>query len=135
MVRANFYHHLVAGRLSLGLQYLTGTASNSRGAAAAAGVGERGFRQHPVCPTTLGYTSYLLATAYRGRFAEGLGAVLPCYWIMPASPRRYWRAARSARYSAWIGAYADAAFAQVVAEALALADRSARLGGDDETGR
>ena len=35
----------------------------------------------PLSPTTLGYTSYLLATAYGGSFAEGLAAVLPCYWI------------------------------------------------------
>jgi hydroxymethylpyrimidine/phosphomethylpyrimidine kinase len=35
----------------------------------------------PVSPTTRAYTSYLLATAYGGSFAEGLAAVLPCYWI------------------------------------------------------
>ena len=35
----------------------------------------------PVSPTTLGYTSYLLATAHGGSFVEGLAAVLPCYWI------------------------------------------------------
>ena len=32
-------------------------------------------------PTTLAYTSYLLATTFNGSFAEGVGAVLPCYWI------------------------------------------------------
>src|SRR5581483_10324093 len=36
-------------------------------------------------PTTLAYTSYLLATASGGSYAEGTGAVLPCYWI-------YWEA-------------------------------------------
>jgi hypothetical protein len=37
------------------------------------------------------------------------------------------------RYIAWIDAHADAALAQVVAKALALADRiGSRLGGDDE---
>ena len=35
----------------------------------------------PPTPTTLAYTSYLLATAYGGSFADGLAAVLPCYWI------------------------------------------------------
>ena len=35
----------------------------------------------PSTPTTLAYTSYLLATAYGGSFADGLAAVLPCYWI------------------------------------------------------
>lgn len=32
-------------------------------------------------PTTLAYTSYLLATIGGGSYAEGVGAVLPCYWI------------------------------------------------------
>src|SRR4029453_1576686 len=35
----------------------------------------------PVAPTTLAYTSYLLAPAYSGSFADGLAAILPCYWI------------------------------------------------------
>jgi len=32
-------------------------------------------------PTNLAYTSYLLATIRGGTYAEGIGAVLPCYWI------------------------------------------------------
>src|SRR5258708_26199598 len=32
-------------------------------------------------PTTLAYVSYLLAAARGGSYAEGVGAVLPCYWI------------------------------------------------------
>jgi thiaminase/transcriptional activator TenA len=32
----------------------------------------------PVLPTTRAYTSYLVATAYGGTFAEGLAAILPC---------------------------------------------------------
>lgn len=35
----------------------------------------------PVLPTTRAYTSYLLATAYGGSFAEAVAAVLPCYWV------------------------------------------------------
>ena len=38
----------------------------------------------PLAPTTPAYLSYLLATAYGGSFPEGLGAVLPCYWIYAA---------------------------------------------------
>ncbi len=34
-----------------------------------------------ISPTTLSYTSYLLATVYGGSFADGLAAVLACYWI------------------------------------------------------
>ena len=35
-------------------------------------------------PTNLAYTSYLLATVRGGSYAEGVGAVLPCYWIYAA---------------------------------------------------
>ncbi len=57
-------------------------------------------------PTTLAYTSYLLAAARGGSYAEGVGAVLPCYWI-------YWevgkellrRGSPNPRYQQWIRAY------------------------------
>jgi len=77
-----------------------------------------------VSPTTTAYTSYLLATVYGGSFAEGLAAVLPCYWIyarvgaalvVQGSPDR--------RYQRWIDTYAGDAFAATVAEVLELADR------------
>src|SRR5215813_12130446 len=32
-------------------------------------------------PTTLAYNSYLLANTSGGSYAEGVGTVLPCYWI------------------------------------------------------
>jgi thiaminase/transcriptional activator TenA len=32
-------------------------------------------------PTTLAYTSYLLAATRGGSYADGIGTVLPCYWI------------------------------------------------------
>jgi thiaminase (transcriptional activator TenA) len=88
----------------------------------------------PVSPTTLGYTSYLLATAYGGSFAEGLAAVLPCYWIYArVGDALMSGGSPDPRYQAWINTYASAEFAQVVAEALALADRiGPRLGDDDE---
>jgi len=35
-------------------------------------------------PTNLAYTSYLLATVRGGSYAEGVGVVLPCYWIYAA---------------------------------------------------
>jgi thiaminase (transcriptional activator TenA) len=78
----------------------------------------------PVAPTTRAYTSYLLATAHGGSFAEGLGAVLPCYWI-------YWevgkalldRGSSNPRYQRWIATYGGEEFAAVVREVLALTDR------------
>jgi thiaminase/transcriptional activator TenA len=74
-------------------------------------------------PTTLGYTSYLLATIRGGSYAEGVGAVLPCYWI-------YWEVgkelARSGspdpRYQRWIDTYGGGEFGDVAREVLAVAD-------------
>ncbi len=88
----------------------------------------------PVSATTLGYTSFLLATAYGGSFAEGLAAVLPCYWIYArVGAALVERGSPDPRYRAWIDTYAGADFAEVVAEVLALTDRvGARLGADDE---
>jgi len=84
----------------------------------------------PLAPTNLAYTSYLLATAYGGSFAEALGAVLPCYWI-------YWEVGKTliARgsphplYRRWIDTYGGEEFAGIVADVLALAERiGAELG-------
>ncbi|OMC35202.1 thiaminase II [Mycobacterium sp. GA-1841] len=78
----------------------------------------------PVAPATQAYTSYLLATAYGGSFAEGLAAVLPCYWIyarvgaellQTGSPDR--------RYQRWIDSYGGEEFAATVAEVLTVTDR------------
>jgi thiaminase/transcriptional activator TenA len=74
-------------------------------------------------PTTLAYTSYLLAAARGGSYAEGVGAVLPCYWI-------YWKVGRELlrrgspepRYQQWIDTYGDEAYGDTVREVLAAAD-------------
>lgn len=78
----------------------------------------------PLAPTNLAYTSYLLATAYGGSFAEALGAVLPCYWI-------YWevgkalidRGSPNPLYRRWIDTYGGDEFAGVVRDVLALTER------------
>ena len=91
-----------------------------------------------VAPTNLAYTSYLLRTCYSGSFVEGLGAVLPCYWI-------YWevgkalikRGSPDPLYTRWIDTYGGEEFGAIVFDVLALtariadglgpADRSATL--------
>jgi thiaminase/transcriptional activator TenA len=84
-------------------------------------------------PTTTAYTSYLLASGYGGSFAEGLAAVLPCYWIYQrVGEALVRRGSPDPRYQRWIDTYAGAEFAATVAEVLALADRvGAALGADD----
>jgi thiaminase/transcriptional activator TenA len=75
-------------------------------------------------PTTLAYTSYLLATTGGGSYAEGVGAVLPCYWI-------YWevgqellrRGSPDPRYQKWIGTYGGEEFGEVVRQVLGVTDR------------
>jgi thiaminase (transcriptional activator TenA) len=78
----------------------------------------------PLAPTNLAYTSYLLATAYGGSFAEALGAVLPCYWI-------YWEVGKALidrgsphpHYRRWIDTYGGESFAGIVGDVLALTER------------
>lgn len=78
----------------------------------------------PISPTTQAYTSYLLATAYGGTFAEGLAAVLPCYWIYQrVGEALVGRGSPDERYQRWIDTYAGDEFAATVRDVLALADR------------
>ena len=74
-------------------------------------------------PTTTAYTSYLLATAYGGTYAEGVAAVLPCYWIYQrVGAELVGMGSPDPRYQAWIDTYGGEAFAAVVDEVLAVAD-------------
>jgi len=74
-------------------------------------------------PANLAYTSYLLATIRGGSYAEGIGAVLPCYWI-------YWevgkellrRGSPDRRYQRWISTYGGEEFGAVVRDVIAEAE-------------
>jgi thiaminase/transcriptional activator TenA len=77
----------------------------------------------PVAPTTRAYTSYLLATAYCGTFADGLAAILPCYWIYAeVGGELVARGSANPRYQRWIDTYAGDEYQAIVAEVLGLAD-------------
>lgn len=75
-------------------------------------------------PTTLAYASYLIATTGNGSYGEGVGAVLPCYWI-------YWevgkhllkRGSPDPRYRQWIGMYAAEQFGDEARDVIAVTDR------------
>jgi thiaminase/transcriptional activator TenA len=70
------------------------------------GISAEDVKRAEPAPTNLAYTSYLLATAHAGSYAEGVGAVLPCYWI-------YWEVGKELqrlgspepRYQRWIAAW------------------------------
>ena len=80
--------------------------------------------EQPVLPTTLAYTSYLLATVYSGSFAEGLAAVLPCYWIYArVGEALLEKSSPDPLYARWIAAYGEEGFQAVVRRVLDLADR------------
>ena len=75
----------------------------------------------PLAPTALAYTSYLLAAAHGGSFAEGMAAVLPCYWIYrEVGQELLRRGSPDLLYQRWIATYGGEEFAIVVGEALAL---------------
>ena len=74
-------------------------------------------------PTTLAYTSYLLATALSGSYAEGVGVVLPCYWIYHEVGRELLRrGSPNVQYQKWIDTYADDQYGDVVRSVLDVAD-------------
>jgi thiaminase (transcriptional activator TenA) len=80
--------------------------------------------REPVAPTTRAYVSYLLATVYGGSFAEGLGAVLPCYWIYArVGEELLHRGSPDPLYARWIAMYGGDEFQAVVDAVLELTDR------------
>jgi thiaminase/transcriptional activator TenA len=75
-------------------------------------------------PTTLAYTSYLLAAARCGSYAEGVAAVLPCYWIYREVGRELQRrGSPDPRYQRWIDTYGGEEFDAEVREVLTAADQ------------
>ena len=74
-------------------------------------------------PTTLAYTSYLLAAVRGGSYAEGVGVVLPCYWI-------YWEVGKhllalgspNPRYQRWIDTYGGDEYGDEVREVISVTD-------------
>jgi thiaminase/transcriptional activator TenA len=74
-------------------------------------------------PTTLAYTSYLLAVTRGRSYAEGVAAVLPCYWIYQEVGRELLRrGSPDPRYRKWIAAYGGEEFAAEVSGVLAVTD-------------
>ena len=77
-------------------------------------------------PDCLGYTSFLLATAYHDPWEVLLAALLPCFWV-------YWdvgsaiakRVAAANPYRAWIDTYADEGFGNAVRTVIGMTDRAA----------
>jgi thiaminase (transcriptional activator TenA) len=92
-------------------------------------LGELGISQEDAAraepaPVNLAYTSYLLATVRGGSYAEGVGVVLPCYWIYSEVGKELLRlGSPDPRYRRWIATYGAEEYGQVVAEVIAELDR------------
>jgi thiaminase (transcriptional activator TenA) len=97
------------------------------------GIGADEVRATPVMPTTLAYTSYLLRSCHQGSFAEGLAAVLPCYWIYAeVGTALLARSSPDPLYARWIATYGGEEFGRIVADVLALVDRVGATASDAE---
>jgi thiaminase/transcriptional activator TenA len=77
-------------------------------------------------PDCLGYTSFLLATAYHEPWEVLVAALLPCFWIYwDVGSRIAKRAAPDNPYRAWIDTYADEGFGEAVRTVIGITDRAA----------
>jgi thiaminase/transcriptional activator TenA len=100
------------------------------------GLSEADVDAAPTAPTNLAYTSYLLATCRGGSFAEGLGAVLPCFWIYREVGRALLDAGSPDPLDRrWIETYGGEEYGTVVEDVIALADRVAADVGEAEWAR
>jgi len=75
-------------------------------------------------PTSLAYTSYLLASVTSGTYGEGVGAVLPCYWIYAEVGKHLaGRGSPDPRYQRWIDTYGAEEFGDEAREVIAVTDK------------
>ena len=75
-------------------------------------------------PTTLAYTSYLLAAVRGGSYGEGVGAVLPCYWIYwEVGKQLHGKGSPNPGYQQWIDTYGAAEFGAEALEVIAVTDK------------
>lgn len=106
-------------------------ASEEFGPAAREILGDRGRAalESVASPTTVGYTSYLIAAAASAPYEVAVAAVLPCYWVYAdvghTLTSELGDTLRGHPYEAWIAAYGDPAFDAVTEGAIAIFERAA----------
>lgn len=90
------------------------------------GLTEAQVAERRPAPTTLAYTSYLLATAYGGSFPEALSAVLPCYWIyLEVGKALARKGSPDELYQRWIDTYGSDEYENEVTSLLDVMDEVA----------
>jgi thiaminase/transcriptional activator TenA len=74
-------------------------------------------------PTTLAYNSYLISATAAGSFADGVGAVLPCYWIYgEVGKHLLGKGSPDPRYQKWIDTYGGDEFDAEVRDVIEVTD-------------
>jgi thiaminase/transcriptional activator TenA len=74
-----------------------------------------------MAPVNYAYTNHFRLAVAKGSFAEGLAALLPCYWIYQEVGRELVRkGSKKAEYQKWIDNYAGEDYAKSVREVLAI---------------
>lgn len=89
----------------------------------------RGASAQSMAPTNYAYTNHLLSAVHRKPFAEGLSALLPCYWVYLEVGRELKkRGSKNADYQKWIDQYASDGYGKTVQLVLDMINQeSARL--------
>jgi thiaminase/transcriptional activator TenA len=89
-------------------------------------------------PTCLAYTSYLLAVAQTGGYAELIAALLPCFWVYQHVGTEIVATRQPGAdhpYLAWLDTYADDEFAKAVRTCRDAVDRAAATADERTTER
>ncbi len=74
-----------------------------------------------MAPSNYAYVNHFRVAVAKGPFAEGLAALLPCYWIYQEVGRELVRkGSKKAEYQKWIDSYAGPEYAKSVSEVLAM---------------
>ena len=75
----------------------------------------------PMAPVNYAYTNHFRVAVANGTFAEGLAALLPCYWIYQEVGRVLVRkGSKRPAYQKWIDNYAGEEYAKSVRQVLAM---------------
>lgn len=75
-------------------------------------------------PNTLLYTSYLMRVVLERPYYEGLGAILPCYWIYHEVGKELQKSGSPhPLYQQWIATYGGEEFGEIVQAVLEIVDR------------
>lgn len=75
----------------------------------------------PMAPVNYAYVNHFRVAVASGTFAEGLAALLPCYWIYQEVGRELLRkGSKNPEYQKWIDNYAGEEYAKSVRQVLAM---------------